>query len=352
MFDRKLLACIVSITGIACSSDVQSAQCMEVTLTGTQGGPPVFQGQAGPGTLVSFGEVENNCRDILLQFDTGRGTTQSLSKLGVAPGAIDAIFYTHMHSDHVEGLLDLAQFRWHFNSAGPKADVVCHEDIKSAAGHTISCINYTNHIGDAFIESGELAQRISENTQRKAGGPSDMLNVVTFKPSQTPVVVWEKGGVTVSKITSQHIPGHTAYRVDTAAGSVVIGGDAGNDKQMPPRETSTSAQVETLAKDADIIVHSVIHPLMGPEGETGFPPPTYYRQSQATDLGSMSKRAGAANLMLTHLIPPIGAARQGPFPVPNGGLTKEDYEDAVRAGGFEGNVVVGTDLVKLRLETE
>jgi ribonuclease Z len=52
--------------------------------------------------------------------------------------------------------------------------------------------------------------------------------------------------------------------------------------------------------------------------------------------------------MLTHLIPPVGAARQGVYPLP-APLTKADYEDSARAGGYTGNVVVGADLAKLRL---
>jgi hypothetical protein len=39
---------------------------------------------------------------------------------------------------------------------------------------------------------------------------------------------------------------------------------AGNDTVAPPRPSSVSAQVENLAKDADVIVHSAIHPVMGP----------------------------------------------------------------------------------------
>jgi ribonuclease Z len=63
----------------------------------------------------------------------------------------------------------------------------------------------------------------------------------------------------------------------------------------------------------------------------------------------MAKRAGAKHLMLTHLIPPIGADRQGPFKVPGGPLTEADYRKAARDGGFTGNIVVGTDLATLRL---
>lgn len=342
-------AFVLAVVGLG--SDAGAGSCLEVTLTGTQGGPPVFQGQAGSGTLVTYGTEDNNCRDVLLQFDAGRGTTQQLSKIGVPAGRVSAVFFTHIHSDHSEGLGDLMQLRWHFNSAGPKVDMVCHEDVKSPAGHTMSCINYAAHIGDALIQSGEMAQRLAENPKRLPGGPADLLNVMTFGPSQVPQVVWQSGDVTVSAISSRHVPGHASYRVDSPAGSVVIGGDAGNDTPAPPRDASTSAQVELLAKDADILVHSVIHPVMGPDGSTGFPPPIYFRQSTATDLGSLAARAGVQNLMYTHLIPPLGAPRQGPYPLP-APLTEADYVNSARDGGFEGDVVVGTDLAKLRLTVD
>ncbi|MEX0346530.1 MAG: MBL fold metallo-hydrolase [Rhizobiaceae bacterium] len=323
--------------------------CMKITLTGTQGGPPVYKGQAGAGTLVQYGDEENGCGAVKLQFDTGRGTTQRLSQVGVPVGKLNAIFLTHQHSDHTEGLADMMQLRWHFNSGGPKVDLVCSGDAKSPLGHTLSCAMLAKHIGDAFINSGEMAQRLSENKKRLPGGPADLINVMTFEPGEEPTEVWSSGDVKVSAIKSRHIAGHASYRVDTPAGSVVIGGDAGNDNPKPPRDTSTSAQVEKLASGVDVIVHSTIHPVMGPDKDSGFPPPIYFRQSTATDLGSMAMRAGAKHLMLTHLIPPMGAKKQGPYPIPGGGLTEDDYKQAAVDGGFGGNVVVGTDLATLTL---
>ena len=87
---------------------------MIVTLTGTMG-LPEFNGLAGPGTLVRYGDDSNNCAAMKLQFDTGRGTTMRLSQLGVTPAQITAVFFTHMHSDHVDGFADLMQLRWHFD---------------------------------------------------------------------------------------------------------------------------------------------------------------------------------------------------------------------------------------------
>jgi len=331
------------------TSQAHAENCLRVTLTGTQGGPPVFNGQAGSGTLVQYGAEENNCSAVNLQFDTGRGTTQRLSQAKTPVGKLNAIFLTHMHSDHTEGLLDMMQLRWHFGSAGPKVDLVCSSDVKSPAGHTLSCKNMAQHIGDTFINSGEMAQRLAENKKRLAGGPADLINLMTFDPVPEPTVVWSSGEVTVSAIGSRHIPGHASYRVDTPVGSVVIGGDAGNDVPMPPRDNSTSAQVEKLSMGADIIVHSTIHPVMGPDKLSGFPPPIYFRQSTATDLGAMAHRTGSKHLMLTHLIPPLGAKKQGPYPIPGGGLTEQDYKNAAEEGGFTGNIIVGQDLMSIQL---
>ncbi len=72
------------------------------------------------------------------------------------------------------------------------------------------------------------------------------------------------------------------------------------------------------------------------------PPALYYRQSTATDIGATAKRAGAKHLMLTHLIPPIGAERQGPWKIPGGALTDADYRKVVQDSAFAGNIVVGT----------
>ncbi|RMH50442.1 MAG: MBL fold metallo-hydrolase, partial [Alphaproteobacteria bacterium] len=326
-----------------------AAPCLEVTLTGTQGGPSVFRGLAGTGTLVRYGDSETGCADLLLQFDAGRGTSQQLSKLGIPVGRLDAIFLTHMHSDHVEGLIDMAQLRWHFNSGGPKLDMICASDAEAPDGHVMSCRNFGLHIADALLAGGEIAQRLAENRARLPEGPAGILNIITFTPAESPQLVWQRGDVTVRAVRSTHVAGHVSFRVDTPAGSVVIGGDAGNDTPRPPRDSSTSAQVEALAKDADILVHSVIHPVMGPDGGSGFPPPIYFRQSNAADLGSLARRAGVRHLMLTHLIPPLGAARHGPWPVPGGALDAEDYTAAVRSGGYDGEVTVGTDLATVRL---
>jgi ribonuclease Z len=203
---------------------------------------------ASAGTLVRHGEDANNCGAVKLQFDAGRGTTMRLSQLGVGTEQLNAVFFTHMHNDHTEGFADLVQSRWAFHGTGPKIDAVCSADVVSPQGFTVSCRKFVTHIADAFMQSGEIAQRHSEIKERTAGGPAELINTITFDPKDEPQVVWTSGDVKVSAIRSTHIPGNASYRVDSPAGRVVIGGDAVNDALAPPRKWSTSDQVETLAK--------------------------------------------------------------------------------------------------------
>ena len=343
----KRIVVLVLIGLVSAAASAKAAPCLIVTLTGTQGGPSVFNGLAGAGTLVRYGDDSDGCSSMKLQFDAGRGTNMRLSQIPVAAQELSTVFFTHMHSDHTEGFPDVMMLRWYMK--GPKLDVLCASDASSADGHTNSCRQFVAHMADAFVESGEIDERRSEDKARLAGGPAALANVITFDPTDQPQLVWSSGAVKVAAIRSSHIAGHASYRVDTPAGSVVIGGDASNDLSAPPRSHSTSDTVEKLAAGADVIVHSTMHPVLGPDRGSGFPAQSFYRQSIASDLGAMAQRVGAKYLMLTHLAPSLGAARHNRWDVPGGALSEADYRTAVEAGGFTGVTVVGKDLTSLRI---
>jgi hypothetical protein len=76
----------------------QAAPCLIVTLTGSGGGPPTFNGLAGPGTLVQYGDDGNSCNVMKMQFDAGRGSNMRLSQIGVPVEQLTAICFTHMHN--------------------------------------------------------------------------------------------------------------------------------------------------------------------------------------------------------------------------------------------------------------
>ena len=253
----------------------------------------------------------------------------------------------------------MSAFFQFFGNGGPPfgppnqpIDIVCSEDFTNPQnGVTSSCEGLVNAIGAPMIASGEVAQRVAESNipKRKSGGPSELANVMTFTlPTRQTVWTSVDNQVTVEAVGSTHIGGHASYRVNTPVGSVVIGGDASDGDDFA-RGVSTSEEVEALAQGADILVHSAIHPVFGPNGGSTYPQPFYARQSNSEDIGSMADRAGVGAVLLTHMIPSIGSKTFGIWDVPNGGLSAQKWEKSVQNGGFSGKIVAGEDLETYRI---
>lgn len=313
--------------------------CLEVTVTGSKGGPQARLGLGGAGTLVTYGTIETGCRDLLLQFDMGRGTTLRLTEVGVEPRDMDAIFLTHIHNDHTDDLPIFMVDRWVYGRNN--IDIVCGGEEEYG-----SCRAFLEAIGDIYKTTGLIPNRVAGNDALNPLGPAGLINATYAEPTELPNPVWSSGNVTVSSIRTQHISGSLAYRLDTPAGSVVIAGDTSNDEQNATlRDTSTSANVELLAEGADILVISTIHPVLSPELNELGNPTSYNRQSAAPDVAAMAERLGVQTLIPTHLVPAIGEEINGV----DFTLTLSDWEDAVRNGGFTRQLVVATELATVRL---
>ena len=72
---------------------------MELTLLGT-GCPSVDHKRFGPSNLVTT-------KTVKILVDCGSGITQRLHELRVSSADIDALFFTHLHSDHAVDLYQL-----------------------------------------------------------------------------------------------------------------------------------------------------------------------------------------------------------------------------------------------------
>ena len=78
---------------------------MELTLLGT-GCPSVDHKRFGPSSLVTT-------KTVKILVDCGSGITQRLHELRVSSADIDALFFTHLHSDHAVDLYQLIISSWH-----------------------------------------------------------------------------------------------------------------------------------------------------------------------------------------------------------------------------------------------
>src|SRR4029434_164695 len=48
----------------------------------------------------------------LFEVDAGDGAGRNLTRLNLPPGRVEALFLTHFHSDHIDGLGELTVLRW------------------------------------------------------------------------------------------------------------------------------------------------------------------------------------------------------------------------------------------------
>jgi len=143
----------------------------------------------------------------------------------------------------------------------------------------------------------------------------------SFSAGPDASVVWTQGDISVSSVAVEHLPVDpaVAYRVDSAAGSVVVSGD-----------TRVCSAVEHLSRGVDVLVHEVIRPnLSRAEGRAAI----VGYHAEAVALGEMAARAAVGMLMLTHL-----------EPAPETEEESQAYEDDIRRGGYQGPLIVGTDL--------
>src|SRR6478609_9305125 len=88
---------------------------IEVVLLGT-GNPIPDRDRAGAATLVRVGG-----RTLL--FDAGRGVCMRLAAAGVLPVMLDAIYLTHLHSDHICDLNDVVTTQWVMSPAPKRLSI-------------------------------------------------------------------------------------------------------------------------------------------------------------------------------------------------------------------------------------
>jgi ribonuclease Z len=281
-----------------------------VTLTGT-GVPHPSPGRAGPGVLVRHG-------DTALQFDAGRGAVLRLTEAGAMAHQLDAVFLTHVHSDHLVDLADVVMTRWIQGTLHPASPL----PIVAPEGEST---RFARRMLDAFAD--DIAVRV-EHVQDHA----PELDIRPFALPTAPTEVWRNadGSVVVEAVGVHHEPVKeaVAYRITTPTGIVVISGD-----------TRVCDEVRDLAAGADVLVHeacraSAMAPLIaGTPFEAIF---DYH--ADTVKLGAMAEAAGIGQLVLTHLAPP-----------PLDAAGEQAFADDVRQGGYTGPLTVGFDLFTVEI---
>lgn len=198
-----------------------SGEELEVTLLGT-GHPGPSMERFGPGILV-------RAADQVLLFDAGRGGIQRLTQLGISYREIDALFLTHLHSDHVVGIPDLWLTGW----------LISGRDKPLRIFGPRGTAHLIEHLQEAF--EFDINIRLVDEKLPPGGGKLEAREIEDG-------LVYKKGGVRVTAFFVDHKPVSPAlgFRIDYAGRSVALSGD-----------TRFSAGLIKSAAGVDLLVHEV-----------------------------------------------------------------------------------------------
>jgi ribonuclease BN (tRNA processing enzyme) len=271
-----------------------------VVLLGT-GMPRPDPQASGPATAIVVGK-----RVFLV--DAGPGVERRLAAAHLPIGGVDALFITHLHSDHTLGYPDLIFTSWVMGRRHP-FPVYGPPGIQQMTDHLIA----------AYKEDIEVRTEGLEH-ESPGGYRVDVHEIM-------PGVIYDSAGIRVTAIAVPHGSWRYAYgyRFDTPDRAVVISGD-----------TRPSPALEGAASGADVLVHEVYsadelrrNPRRGTE-QADWPRYMHEFHTSDVELGALAARASPKLLILSHIV------RQD--------ATDSSLMAGVRAGGFGGRVVVGHDL--------
>jgi ribonuclease Z len=296
------IVAVVFVAGAALggSAQPQPSRGVELVLLGT--GMPVPDPKAwGPASAV----VVDGSRVFVV--DAGAGVTRQLAAAGFPRiKSVEATFITHLHSDHTMGYPDLIFTTW---IMGRRAPLVVYGPP--------GLRRFTSMLLDAWREDIDVRVKGLER-ENAEWLPVDAREV-------DPGVIYDRDDVRVTAIRVPHgmWPEALAFRFDARGRSITFAGD-----------TAPSEALVAAAKGTDILVHEAyIGKRAAPEDRPGGEVwPQYLREYHTSDveLGKIAARIQPKLLVLHHVL--------------RMGGTDEELLAGIRAGGYQGRVVVGRDL--------
>ena len=290
---------LLLLLSLASAPVVVGAQEVRVTLLGT-GSPAPSPVRFGPATLVQAGGQT-------LLFDVGRGAVVRLWQRGIPVRSVDAVFLTHLHHDHFNGLADLWLTGW----------------LRTEYGQRQTPLRLIGPVGTETVARGlELAY--SRNVDIRVADEHLPREGAAFEVAEftAPEVVYSQGGVEVRAFPVDHgeaITPAVGFRVDYAGLSVVLSGDTTYDERL----------VES-ARGVDLLIHEVM--AWNDEAMRTVPgaPDIAAHHTTPEEAGRIFAQAAPALAVYTHLV-----VR---------GVTDDQLEARTRTA-YDGPLVVGHDLM-------
>lgn len=175
--------------------------------------------------------------------DAGSAGVRTMLQMQVPPGAIDGVLLTHFHSDHIDGLGELAMQRWVNRAATSPLPVHGPQGVERVV----------NGFNEAYAQDFvyRTAHHGADIVPPSGAGmvPSVFANPV----DGTDTVIVDEDGLRIAAFSVDHAPvfPSVGYRIDFDGRSIVISGD-----------TVKSANLERAAQGADLLLHEALSPTL------------------------------------------------------------------------------------------
>jgi ribonuclease Z len=279
--------------------------------------------RSGPCTAVIAG-------DRLFLVDAGSGASRVLTRLRIPQGEIEALFLTHFHSDHIDGLGELLLQRWANGSRRDPLPVLGPSGVEQVV--------------DGFNRAYAQSQRYrvahhGPEVVPPSGAGGVARAFVPPEDGEARVLIDEDGlRVTAFRVAHAPVDPAVGYRFDYRGRSVLLSGD-----------TVRSANLEHFAAGVDLLVHEALAPELvalltrGAE-QAGRPNLAQITRdildyhTTPVEAAEVARAAGAGHLLFYHIVPPLPL-------VP----LEERFVEGV-ADVYEGPFTVGRDGTLVRMD--
>jgi len=206
--------------------------------------------RSGPCVAVIAGST-------LVVVDAGSGGSRNLQRMGLGAGRIQAVFLTHFHSDHIDGLGELAMQRWVGAAHAEPLPVYGPPGVDQVvAGFNqayAADFGYrTDHHGAAIAPPSGAGSRAVPFEMPSAGEQHE---------------IWNANGLRITTFAVVHEPVHPAvgFRFEYGGRALVISGDT--------RKTDAVADAAEIAQTAGVkalVLYHIVPPLLVPGAEAAF----------------------------------------------------------------------------------
>lgn len=271
----------------------QYADGLNVVLCGS-GSPMPDPTRAGPCVAVIAGK-----RIVIV--DVGSGSVRNLARFGIPVGQVEDLLLTHFHSDHIDGLGELALQRWAGGTRSTPLPVHGPAGVESVVdGFNLA---YRHDFGYRVAHHGAA-------TLPPSGAGVAAMPFALPAPGEG-VVVIDADGLKVTAFVVDHAPVAPAvgYRFDYRGRSVVISGD-----------TVKSDNLMAFAQNTDLLVHEAlaIHLVdiisngahaVGARGMEKISKDIHDYHVTPVQAAEIAQTVGAKHLLYYHIVPALPVRR-------------------------------------------